>query len=151
MKVGRKIKKIIDGKVECSNCKRVLVVSNFRKNKYHKFGYQSFCKDCEQFMERKKKKGGNLIMKEFGEWLKAQKQRCVYCDITLEKIQEINDNSILWGHCFRLTYDRKDSSKGYDKENIVLACFRCNRIKSDLFTFKEMKTIGKIIKKKNQH
>jgi len=42
----------------------------------------------------------------------------------------------------RLTIDRIDNNFGYKINNIVLACGRCNLIKSNFFSSKEMKEIG---------
>jgi len=42
----------------------------------------------------------------------------------------------------RLTVDRIDNSLSYSGENIVLSCPRCNMIKSNYFSFEEMREIG---------
>lgn len=42
--------------------------------------------------------------------------------------------------------DRIDNTKGYSKDNILPCCGECNRIRSDIYTVEEMKTIGKILK-----
>ena len=50
--------------------------------------------------------------------------------------------------CVRSTaynLDRKDSIKGYTKENCVVCCKRCNRAKSNLFSYEEWLEIGKFI------
>ena len=64
---------------------------------------------------------------------------CHYCDET-----------ILWepygsfsnGHHL----DRKDNSLGYSLENCVVCCPRCNRAKSNHFTYEEWMEIGKVIR-----
>ena len=38
--------------------------------------------------------------------------------------------------------ERKENNKGYTKNNIALACFHCNTIKSNFFTAAEMKEIA---------
>lgn len=43
-----------------------------------------------------------------------------------------------------MTIDRKNNSKGYTKDNCVTACFLCNKIKGNFFSYKEMVEIGKI-------
>jgi hypothetical protein len=77
----------------------------------------------------------------FINWYNLQEQKCYYCGRTLE---EINKNK--FGRSNQLTIDRKDNNKGYELNNIVLACMRCNYIKSDYFTEQEMVQIGNIIK-----
>jgi hypothetical protein len=54
----------------------------------------------------------------------------------------------------RLTVDRKDNDKGYAPNNICIACLRCNDLKGDFFSHRDMLKIGKIIRhrhKENQH
>ena len=41
-----------------------------------------------------------------------------------------------------MTIDRKDNNGGYTRDNIVGACFLCNKIKGSFFTAEEMKKIG---------
>ena len=41
-----------------------------------------------------------------------------------------------------MTIDRVDNTKGYIVGNVVSACFMCNRIKSNFFTYEEMCEIG---------
>lgn len=83
----------------------------------------------------------NLNKEEFIKWYKKQTQICTYCGRTIEEI-----NKTQFGRSNKLTIDRKDNNKGYELNNIVLACMRCNYIKSDYFTEQEMIQIGKIIK-----
>ncbi len=42
-----------------------------------------------------------------------------------------------------MTIDRKDNLKGYTPDNVVSACFVCNRIKGNFFTYEDMCKIGK--------
>ena len=48
-------------------------------------------------------------------------------------------------HTRSYNLDRKDSSLGYLKNNIVVCCTRCNRAKNNLFTYEEWVEIGKVI------
>jgi len=78
------------------------------------------------------------------EWYNKQEQICYYCKRTLNEInQDTKEQS--QNYKTRLSIDRKDSNKGYILNNIILACFRCNAIKSDYFTEQEMLKIGEII------
>lgn len=89
-----------------------------------------------------------LTKEEFCEWWKSQQQICVYCSIEVERLSVTDVGRKL---SKRLSVDRKDNKLGYEKENIVLACLQCNFIKSNLFTFEEMREIGqKYIKPKWQ-
>jgi hypothetical protein len=85
----------------------------------------------------------NLIKEDFISWYNKQEQKCHYCNRILE---EINRNK--FGRSNKLTIDRKNNNEGYEINNMVLCCMRCNYIKSDYFTEKEMIQIGQIIKNK---
>jgi hypothetical protein len=95
---------------------------------------------------RKKPVKVNITRKEFKEWYDSQEQKCHYCGRTLDEVLKSPDP--LSKRIFRLTVDRRNSEKGYDKGNLVLACYRCNWVKSNFFTEQEMIEIGKIIHKK---
>ena len=42
----------------------------------------------------------------------------------------------------RLSVDCMDNLRGYEVGNMVLACGRCNFIKSDIFSYDEMMTLA---------
>ena len=72
---------------------------------------------------------------------------CYYCGIKEEDFFRI------WGKFYggktrgqKLEVDRRDNKKEYTLENCVLACSICNNAKSDKFTDKEFKKVGKSIK-----
>jgi len=80
-----------------------------------------------------------MSLEEFSDWYDKQEKRCVYCGVTVDILKNKYD-SILTNRV--LSIDRIDAKKGYSLDNIVLACVRCNLIKNDFFTFKEMMEIG---------
>ena len=41
---------------------------------------------------------------------------------------------------------RKDNDIGYVKNNLVVCCWECNRLKSDRFTYKEFIKLSPILK-----
>jgi hypothetical protein len=82
----------------------------------------------------------NLKKLEFINWYKKQNKSCVYCNRP-EKVVIKDKNK----KSNRLTIDRKNNSKGYELNNIVLCCYRCNMIKSAEFTFKQMLKIGEFL------
>ena len=86
-------------------------------------------------------------LEEFTKWFEKQDKRCYYCGIP-EKFVGKKEWMIITA---RLTFDKKIPELGYYPENIVLACYKCNAIKSNVFTFDEMIEIGqKYIKPKWQ-
>ena len=75
-----------------------------------------------------------LSYKQFSELAKVVK--CHYCtaSITWAKF-DLKTNGQGWN------LDRKDSTKHYFKKNVVVCCKRCNRAKSNHFTYKEWFTM----------
>lgn len=67
----------------------------------------------------------------FISWYREQPLKCHYCNRGQEALN------------FRLGLDRKDSTKGYSVDNIVLCCYPCNTAKNDIFTYEEFKEIAK--------
>lgn len=106
----------------------------YRKKAAHKF--QKTPKGIYRNIKQNVKRTGRTLLsrEEFISWYDSQKQECFYC--------EAKPNGK------RLTIDRKDNSKGYEKNNMALACWTCNRGKGTVFTEEEMKIIGQIIIKK---
>lgn len=88
----------------------------------------------------------SLTKDEFIEWYEKQNKKCFYCQRSIEDINKMDDS--INNRTRRLTIDRLDNSKPYELDNIVLACYRCNYIKSDFFSKEEMIEIGKIIRRK---
>lgn len=64
-----------------------------------------------------------LTYEEYEKMIK--KNRCTYC------LGPLDANGI--------GLDRKDSSKGYTKKNSTPCCYDCNKVKSDVLDFEEMK------------
>lgn len=88
-----------------------------------------------------------LTYTQFLEFTKINK--CVYCEETVEWMEHVPAN---YRGKSGYNLDRKDSSKGYSKENCVVCCKICNWSKNELFSHEEFleigKTIGKILRKR---
>ncbi len=84
-----------------------------------------------------------LITKlDFINWYNSQEKVCFYCGRTHEEATRIYKIK----NIRRLTIDRIDNKKDYSLENIVLACYFCNKIKGAFFSKEEMIKIGNILK-----
>jgi len=59
---------------------------------------------------------------------------CHYCGISLEDTGREGDS---------LTIEKLVPHLGYVPENMVVACWRCNKVKGDVFNEQEMKKIVK--------
>jgi 5-methylcytosine-specific restriction endonuclease McrA len=80
-----------------------------------------------------------LTRKQFGEWFLNQELKCHYCGKSVNFGGEDYTNGNSMKH---LTIDRKNTILGYDIDNIVISCRKCNTIKGDWFTEKEMLEIA---------
>lgn len=85
-----------------------------------------------------------FTQEELYEWIRLQKQECIYCGITPEEIRTSNFH--IYDKYKRLTIDRLNNNVGYKLDNIGLACMVCNRTKSNIFTYEQMKEVGIIIR-----
>lgn len=97
----------------------------------------------------------DITRDEFILWYESQDKICVYCGIPEELIKAVPLFRVIRAHksrapraCDRLTIDRRNNAMGYQKGNLVLACFRCNSTKSDFFSHEEMLKIGSVIRSK---
>ena len=95
---------------------------------------------------KRRKYNVSFTKKEFINWYNKQKQVCYYCNRTLKEIQR--DKKAKLKRTYRLTIERKNNKEGYNFNNITLCCWRCNIIKGDYFTEKEMMKLSKILYKK---
>ena len=81
----------------------------------------------------------HITSDQFIQWFNDQPQTCIYCDIPVERLNIVDRAKKM---AKRLTIDRLNNDLGYTIENIGLACMRCNFIKSNILTEKEMIEIG---------
>jgi 5-methylcytosine-specific restriction endonuclease McrA len=140
----------------CSDClkihlkeyRRINSAKWYEKNKDKRKLYMILPHMIYFFIKRNAKNRNikfNITKEDFINWYNKQDKICYYCERTLTKIQ--SDKKEKEQYKGRLSIDRKDNNKGYEIDNIVLACGRCNIIKGDYFTKQEMKRIGKLIYK----
>ena len=132
----------------CSNCKSLLTEVNYKNFDKLKIARKSFlysyrkCNSCQKEVDRQNINSlyGRLsrvfcscnrrskIPVDFDtNYLKGlynkQKGRCFYSGIQM--VSEINSP-------YKISIDRVDSKKGYQKDNIVLCCWVVNKIKNNL-------------------
>ena len=156
----------------CTKCEVKKPLSAFGKHRLCKDGLNPECKECNKKRSReysktasglftllkgrqtyarthlgKKDRGYHLNPKpitisreEFITWYNSQSKFCTYCGISEDLLGTTNDKYN--DKNMRLTIDCKDNEAGYAVGNLVLACSRCNSIKSDFFTHEEMLYIG---------
>jgi len=88
--------------------------------------------------------GGELMSRqEFYDWYRKQPQVCHYCDIPRDYVWINNtQRGLMHLRLDSFSIDRKDNGRGYTLDNVVLACFLCNALKSHYFSEDEMRDIA---------
>lgn len=88
----------------------------------------------------------SISLYEFENWFNNKYRKCYYCDKEIEFGDDKN-NGNSQNH---LTIDRLNNKDGYNINNIVFCCRRCNTIKGAWFSEKEMIEIAnKYLKNKD--
>lgn len=82
----------------------------------------------------------HITKEEFVDWYNVQERVCVYCSIPEKHVLLLPEHNIMRRP--RLAIDCKNNDLGYVLGNLVLACGRCNFLKSNVFTYDEFKDIG---------
>lgn len=135
---------------ECSQCKKELNVqiSSFKT-------HSGKCTRCTQlktpykyiYNELKSHRKNNISFDlSFEEFLSIIKNnKCEYCETKVI----YNEYSKVWNKSNSRAHhlDRKDNNDGYTKNNVVVCCWECNRLKSNRFTYEEFKQLSPILKK----
>ena len=101
---------------------------------YHRKYDKSFRGKWRKLRSNAKRRGipVNLGIDEFIDWYNQQEKLCYYCGVSLD------GDKAGRGKANGQVIERRDNNKGYDLDNIVLACFRCNIIKGSWFTEQQM-------------
>jgi hypothetical protein len=86
-----------------------------------------------------------ISLSSFVTWWNAQPKQCRYCRLPFKVLCHSSDGMI---SNRQPTIDRMDNARGYELDNITLACGRCNFTKSNYFTADEMSGIGVLIRAK---
>lgn len=157
----------------CNLCGIVypLSLENFTVHKHQAGGFCAFCRGCDRkrkreswsktdklgehwnphflFVKIKQRSlprfGEITTAEEFEEWYLNSPKICTYCGLPEDRVKE--DAFSRRRNTRRLSIDRKDNSRGYITGNLCLACLGCNAIKSDIFSYNEMREIGLVIEK----
>jgi len=143
----------------CTKCGNEKPLSAFSKHRLSKDGHAYQCKECNAHraaywrttpsgvytsikgrLNYYKTKPLIITKEDFMEWYINEVKICAYCDIPEDKLECLGDSYNSKAH--RLTVDCVENSMGYVDGNLVLACLRCNSIKSDLFTHEEMRQLA---------
>jgi len=83
----------------------------------------------------------SLTYEEFVNFTKTD--TCHYCEGQVVWVKHGHDGNTFGPY----NLDRKDNTRGYVTGNLVVCCHRCNRVKSNYFSYEEMLELGKTIRK----
>jgi len=131
----------------CAKCVQVKPLEEFHRNKRLKDGRNSYCKSCTSCMtktyrartpgdrlalslntarttSRRKGLPFTLVLEDVVSLWKAQQGLCAYSGVEMAYDGQGGPTSV--------SIDRVDSTKGYTKDNIVLACTQVNVMKRHL-------------------
>jgi len=127
------------GRYRLNRCKKCLSkrsVAFTLKNRKIKFSRTWFKKRFDRLRRSARVKGKKfeLAFEEYRKLRTYKNEKCFYCGIT-EGLFSI---------------DRMDNNEGYILSNCVVACWRCNQIKSKDYTAEEMKILGRAFRRVNK-
>ena len=143
----------------CTKCGEPKPLTEFGKHAISKDSYAHWCKECHKTKYREyaktasgvytaikqrikyyKTKPFHISREDFVNWYDSTTKQCEYCGVYEIELEKLGDSYNNKAH--RLTIDCINNDAGYVKGNLVLACLRCNSIKSDFFTHDEMKELA---------
>lgn len=87
---------------------------------------------------------GTEVALSYEEYLEFTKiPNCTYCETEIPW----REYSLEKGKYISRAYflDRKDHNIGYSKDNCVVCCTECNRMRSNKYTYEEFQSIGKVL------
>lgn len=124
------------GKYRLNTCRKCLskrsseLVISQRKIKFSRRWYRRRFERLKESAKRMNRKF-ELTLKDFLRLRTYKNEKCFYCGTTTGLF----------------SIDRFNNDEGYIFSNCVVACWQCNKIKSDDYTAEEMKIIGRALKK----
>ena len=149
---------MIEGK-RCPRCGETQPLNNFGNSKQTKSGKNGWCLTCCREVSKAYRltpngvfnqlKGRNNFYKrhmfsisneEFVNWYEDQPKVCHYCGVPEEHMEYVM--SYYGSRWLRFTVDCKDNDAGYINGNLVLACDKCNSVKSNILTYDDMLYVG---------
>lgn len=66
----------------------------------------------------------------------------------IDMANRIHHSSCIYcGHRNNLGLDRINNRKGHTLENTVVCCFQCNFVKTSIYTYENMREIGKVLRR----
>lgn len=150
---------------ECNTCKTHIMYRNSDLNRLN--GMCKKCADLEKLsVARKKHPGSNLRQYEalFNNLKTNAISKNIVLKLTYEEFLKYTDitnceyclNPVKWTkynlikNGYRYNLDRKNNEKGYEKDNLVVCCWKCNNSKGNRYTYEEWYGMTKYFRDKNE-
>lgn len=145
---------------QCKICRKFFNLENFYRIRTQHNKFHSECKFCTRERSKARVKRERKItfsrvwfMRRYSKLKENAKRRGILFRLTFDEFIDLRSGGNECVYCGTrdtvLSVDRKDNDLGYFKLNCALACLRCNKLKSNLFTYTETKLIGKELRKIN--
>jgi len=139
----------------CKTCKKRLPEDSFYFSGMGKRWRRNVCKKCsnkEDSQRRKIKFSRAWFRRRFCRIKRHAKDTNRKFELTFEEFCRIrtykNEKCFYCGTTRSpFSIERLDNNKGYNVLNCVVACWRCNKMKSKDFTMEEMKILGRALRK----
>lgn len=130
----------------CSKCGVSKPLTAFYVDRRTRSGRQSECRQCHMHApgyDEARRESIRTMRRRFSHLTNAARRDGWRCDLTLEEYTALITRPCDYcdgplGETGK-GLDRKDSRRGYTKDNVTPCCGPCNRAKFDTFTYEEMK------------
>lgn len=118
----------------CSKCLSKRSVALIMKKRKIKFSREWFKRRFDRLKRnaRDRNKKFYLTFEDFCKIRTYKNEKCFYCNSTTN---------------IPFSIERLNNKIGYTVQNCVVACWRCNKMKSKDYTSKEMKILGRTLRK----
>lgn len=120
----------------CNRCARLCRAEKFQKRSIEVRTLRPY-EWIYRVLLRQAKEKNRTITLTYEEFLTfVHVDSCHYCNASIPKRGVKSKGS--YANTF---LDRKDNDRGYEADNLVVCCPRCNRVKSSEFTYEEFKIL----------
>lgn len=118
-------------RTECKECVKARVSAYRKRVRGDRTNYVWLSRKLWKLKNRAKLHNWSFDLDiDFVHWLYNEPHACEYC-----KEKGLS------------TFDRKENTKGYTKDNLVVACYRCNYMKGNQFSYEDMLILGRALRK----
>ena len=135
----------------CMKCLQMLPVEQFHKHRLCKGGYNSVCKECRKPLSIQHHKNRSIERRLYDSAKSRSTKNgreftLLLEDIVIPDICPVFNVPLVEKTPYAASIDRKDSSRGYTKDNIQIISLRANILKNDS-TLQELEQLVSFMRK----